>query len=213
MNIYIYAGRDRFSATKPMIEGNEQVEPYRRYTINAEEGIFVVAYPDFDVETELEFHYWVAPYQQPVIDKESNGLPPWYEFGLVYRPEETYTIDYEGLKVFQSLFYALLAGSCCSVLGYPVYIAVEWLTDTFNLYYLIHGAYVVWIAGMAHSRFSINMSKAKEIAWAFLQHNVLRLICHQLLFWLGMSIIWIPLGGPMLHGLVTWAMFINYGMA
>ena len=53
MNVYIYAGRDRFSATQPIVEGNNQPELGKLYTVQADKGILVVAYPSMNVDTDF----------------------------------------------------------------------------------------------------------------------------------------------------------------
>lgn len=61
MNVHVYGGKDRFSATTPLVEGNVQPEPFKKYTFSADEGILMIALPEYKKETEFEFHYWVEP--------------------------------------------------------------------------------------------------------------------------------------------------------
>lgn len=44
-----------------MVEGNEQVQVGKTYTINITEGMLLVAYPNEDQQTEFEFVYQVVP--------------------------------------------------------------------------------------------------------------------------------------------------------
>jgi len=60
VNVYLYGGRDRFNAIGNVVYGNEQVEIGKNYTVKNTEGFMMIAYPEKDVETELEFEYWIA---------------------------------------------------------------------------------------------------------------------------------------------------------
>jgi len=58
MNVHIYNGKDRFSATKSIIPGNTQVISMTNYRVGINEGIFVVAFPNKNKkDTEFEFQY------------------------------------------------------------------------------------------------------------------------------------------------------------
>lgn len=61
MNIYIYGGNTRYTAPKSIVDNNLPAELGIQYSINVEEGLLVVAYPNKDVYTELEFKYWIEP--------------------------------------------------------------------------------------------------------------------------------------------------------
>lgn len=73
IDVYIYGGKDRFSATEMIVEDNKQPEINKEYTVDVENGMLVVAVPKLDKDTEFAFNYWVAPYKEPVTT-------PWYEF-------------------------------------------------------------------------------------------------------------------------------------
>jgi len=59
MNVYIYGGPDRFSATEQITKGNQMPVTGRNYSIPVSKGVLVVAYPNQEVDTEFEFKYWV----------------------------------------------------------------------------------------------------------------------------------------------------------
>lgn len=61
MNVFVYEGKDRASATKP-VNGNMQLVAGRNYTVPYTEGMVLIAYPNKDSETEFEFEYYVAQY-------------------------------------------------------------------------------------------------------------------------------------------------------
>lgn len=61
MNVFVYEGKDRQSATKS-INGNQQLVAGKNYTVPTANGMLLIAYPDKDAaETEFEFEYYVAP--------------------------------------------------------------------------------------------------------------------------------------------------------
>lgn len=64
MNVFIYEGTSRETATKQIVHGNEQPELHRDYTVNKDSGILIVAYPtDPDQEgasTSLDFEYYLG---------------------------------------------------------------------------------------------------------------------------------------------------------
>lgn len=67
MNVFVYGGKDRYSATKP-INGNQQLIAGRNYTVPVSEGMLLVAYPNKDSETEFEFDYFVAQVDDNLLD-------------------------------------------------------------------------------------------------------------------------------------------------
>lgn len=67
MNVYLYGGPDRLSATLPIVENNEAVSLGQTYKIDSETGFLLVAYPNTDVETEFEFSYTLEGYYQVEI--------------------------------------------------------------------------------------------------------------------------------------------------
>jgi len=73
MNVYLYGGNSRFNATIPLVKGNEAVETGKTYTIDAAQGMLLIAYPNQDVDTDFEFVYQLVPkvdkIQIPIIQK------------------------------------------------------------------------------------------------------------------------------------------------
>ena len=67
MNVYLYGGQDRYSATLPIVENNEVVSLGHTYKVDSETGFLLVAYPNTDVETEFEFTYTLEGYYQVEI--------------------------------------------------------------------------------------------------------------------------------------------------
>lgn len=60
MNVYIYGGKSRQSATEVIVGGNLQPSIDSTYKIPASKGLLIVAYPNQDkIDTELSFNYWV----------------------------------------------------------------------------------------------------------------------------------------------------------
>jgi hypothetical protein len=76
MNVHLYGGSDRFSATLPVVENNEQVSLDHTYKIDSETGFFMVAYPNSDVDTEFEFTYTLEGYYQvKVVGGQPDDIP------------------------------------------------------------------------------------------------------------------------------------------
>lgn len=65
MNVFLFGGKDRLSATSKIVKDNEKAEVDETYSFDYKEGILVIAYPNQDKETELEFEYWVGAYEEP----------------------------------------------------------------------------------------------------------------------------------------------------
>ena len=61
MNVFVYQGMDRNNATVP-VNGNNQLVVGRNYTVPYNKGMFLVAYPNKDVDTEFEFEYYIGEY-------------------------------------------------------------------------------------------------------------------------------------------------------
>lgn len=61
MNVYLYAGRNRFSANESIIEGNGPAKVDQNYYVDAEKGMLVVAFPEEGEDTLLEFNIWIGP--------------------------------------------------------------------------------------------------------------------------------------------------------
>ena len=60
MNVYIYGGKSRQSATEVIVGDNLQPSIDSTYKIPASKGLLIVAYPNQDkIDTELSFNYWV----------------------------------------------------------------------------------------------------------------------------------------------------------
>ena len=75
MNVYLYGGSDRFNAITPITDQNEQVVLDQEYTVDADVGFLLIAYPDEDAETEFEFTFNLGSYATPppvVIDEEEE---------------------------------------------------------------------------------------------------------------------------------------------
>jgi len=62
MNVYVYQGLSRDNATVPINE-NKRLKVGDRLYVNYTDGMFLVAFPDQDVYTELEFTVQVTEYQ------------------------------------------------------------------------------------------------------------------------------------------------------
>lgn len=61
MNAYVYEGMNRYTATGS-VNGNSQLRTDKKYAVPYTSGMLLVVYPNYNVETEFEFEYWVAPY-------------------------------------------------------------------------------------------------------------------------------------------------------
>lgn len=74
MNVYIYEGTSRDSATKSLVSSNRMPTVGATYSVSASSGIMIIAYPNEDVETDLQFEYWVtAPVKEEVKDDSSSN--------------------------------------------------------------------------------------------------------------------------------------------
>ena len=60
LNVYIYEGDGRDTATTSIIEGNAQVETDTYYSVPYNSNILIVAYPDEGNDTNLQFSYWIG---------------------------------------------------------------------------------------------------------------------------------------------------------
>ena len=65
MNVYLYGGKDRASATSKIVDENANPEVDEEYVFDYAEGIMIVAYPNKDQATNFEFEYWVGAYEEP----------------------------------------------------------------------------------------------------------------------------------------------------
>ena len=60
MNVYIYGGKDRFSATESIVVNNSQPIVNKSYKVDMDTGVLVIAYPNKNQRaTELQFIYWL----------------------------------------------------------------------------------------------------------------------------------------------------------
>jgi hypothetical protein len=60
LSVYIYRGKNRESALKPIVFGNRQAEVGVEYNAPISEGMLVVVFPSTaNVETDLDFDYWI----------------------------------------------------------------------------------------------------------------------------------------------------------
>ena len=57
MNVYLYAGRDRFSAWTQVVPDNEAATVDEPYYVAYDVGMLLVAYPNLEQTTNLEFTY------------------------------------------------------------------------------------------------------------------------------------------------------------
>jgi hypothetical protein len=60
LNVYIYEGDARDTATTSIIDGNAQVETDTYYSVPYNSNILIVAYPEEGNDTNLEFSYWIG---------------------------------------------------------------------------------------------------------------------------------------------------------
>lgn len=74
MNVYIYGGSSRFNATIPLVKDNEPIETGKTYTIDANDGMLIVAYPNHEVDTEFEFVYHLVPKFAETIPAEESSI-------------------------------------------------------------------------------------------------------------------------------------------
>ena len=65
MNVFLYGGKDRASATSKIVDENANPEVDEEYVFDYAEGIMIVAYPNKDQATNFEFEYWVGAYEEP----------------------------------------------------------------------------------------------------------------------------------------------------
>lgn len=74
-NVYIYGGRSRTEATESLIRGNAQASAGTTYSIGADKGFLVVAYPDEGTAGEFGFTYWLEAELKPAESEESVAVP------------------------------------------------------------------------------------------------------------------------------------------
>ena len=76
MNVYLYGGNSRFNATKEIVDGNEQPLVDTNYTITYSTGMFLIAYPNENKNSNFEFEYWVDGYDPSIFVKLKAFLKP-----------------------------------------------------------------------------------------------------------------------------------------
>lgn len=59
MNVFLYGGKDRFTANEPITENNTPLVSGKTYSIDYKKGFLLVAYPKQEVSTDFEFTYGV----------------------------------------------------------------------------------------------------------------------------------------------------------
>ena len=69
MNVYIYEGKDRHTANKSIVANNEQPSIGKEYGVDFTSGILIIAFPNENVATELEFVYWVDPSYTTILKR------------------------------------------------------------------------------------------------------------------------------------------------
>jgi len=72
MNVYLYGGSSKRNATIPIVDQNAPVKVGKTYTIDANDGMLLVAYPNHNVTTNFQFTYWVGGYTEGMLDDETN---------------------------------------------------------------------------------------------------------------------------------------------
>lgn len=78
LNVYLYGGKDRFSATNSVIEGNAQVTPGEVYTVDSDSGFLLVAYPSDNSASDFEFTIGLQGYfkEEPVEEQPDEVVGP-----------------------------------------------------------------------------------------------------------------------------------------
>lgn len=69
MNVYLYAGENRETATTQLIFGNDQLTVGKTYSVDYTKGMLLIAYPERYVDTEFKFSYWIGGYSPYVIEE------------------------------------------------------------------------------------------------------------------------------------------------
>lgn len=68
MNVFIYEGTNRLSATKSIVDANKQAQIGKEYRVNFNSGIVIVAFPNKNQQTEFEFDYYVEEFKEKAIE-------------------------------------------------------------------------------------------------------------------------------------------------
>lgn len=72
MNVYIYAGKSKMEATESVVLGNEQASVGQTYSVSADKGFLIVAYPNENKQTEFGFNYWLEAEVKPAPVEEKE---------------------------------------------------------------------------------------------------------------------------------------------
>lgn len=86
MNVYIYGGSSRTTATESLIPGNEQAEVGKTYEIDVDQGVLIVAYPNEDKDTDFGFNYWLEAEVRP--EPEGDDLDMDFDLDVDVADEE-----------------------------------------------------------------------------------------------------------------------------
>ena len=72
MNVYVYEGKTRLTATKSLVENNRQASASVNFEVGLDSGLLVIAYPQKDLATRFEFNYWVGTSKIPPADVDED---------------------------------------------------------------------------------------------------------------------------------------------
>ena len=72
LNAYIYEGISRTQAVKSLVENNSQIEVGQEFSVMANSGLLLVAYPPDEEEQEFGFEYWVEAMLKPTKIVKNN---------------------------------------------------------------------------------------------------------------------------------------------
>lgn len=77
MNVYIYGGKSRMTATESIIAGNAQASAGATYSIGVDKGFLVVAYPtEGGAIGEFGFNYWIEADLKPAESDDEDLATP-----------------------------------------------------------------------------------------------------------------------------------------
>ena len=74
MNVYVYEGIDRETATKSVVDGNAQALAGTTYRVKQDSGLLIISYPDQDKDAEIDFQYWIGDTRPTDDDDDDDGL-------------------------------------------------------------------------------------------------------------------------------------------
>lgn len=82
MNVYVYGGLNRYTAMTNIVPSNTPAGAGEIFKIDYQGGMFIVAYPNADVETDFEFRYKLISYAreieefvEPLPEEEAEPEP------------------------------------------------------------------------------------------------------------------------------------------